>query len=196
MLMDRIVKIWLLPRYANLMGRHLLQSYLWRRWNIQTEFFHQDIVGRLTDLPGPIQQPFFFFNTRQWGPMQNHQQPATTTIQPRQQDHLPDQRPQNANRQKQSHDAPNPHRRNHARVGIKREVQRLIHSRVEHPWTRESVRKTKTQRKKHRADPNPVPHAVVAGGELGRRPTEKEREEKEERRKSLIGPSPPSSPAG
>lgn len=156
MLMDRIVKIRLFPCYANLVGRHILQSHLWRRRDIETEFFHQDIVGCLTDLPGPIQQPISFFFNHQWGGVQITN--TDNNIFPR---NIPDQRPQNANRQKQSHDAPNPHRRNHARVGVKGEVQRLIHSRVEYPWTREGVRKTKIQRKKHRVDPNPVPHAVV-----------------------------------
>lgn len=50
---------------------------------------------------------------------------------------LPDQRPQDGGRQKQSHDASHPHSRDHAGVGVKGPVQRLIHPRVEvHPQTR------------------------------------------------------------
>lgn len=45
----------------------------------------------------------------------------------------PDQRPQDSSRQEKSHDTSHPHTRDHAGIGVKGQIQRLIHPSVEGP---------------------------------------------------------------
>lgn len=56
-LVYRIVKLWLLPSKTNLSGRDLFKGHLRRRGDIKTQFFHQDIIRSLANLPRTVKKP-------------------------------------------------------------------------------------------------------------------------------------------
>lgn len=55
--MYRIMEIRLLPGNSNFTGGNLFERYFGGGWNIQTQLVDEDVIGGLTDLPGPVEQP-------------------------------------------------------------------------------------------------------------------------------------------
>ena len=54
MLVDRIVKLWLLPRNANCPSGDLFQGEFGRGRDVKPEFLDKNLIGGLANLPSTI----------------------------------------------------------------------------------------------------------------------------------------------
>ena len=124
MLMYGVVEIWLLPSQADLTSCDLLEGHFRRRRNVQAQLLHQDVIRGLANLPCTVKKPLRKA-IRQW--LNNLEQQKAD---------LPDQGPEDGDRQEESHDASDPHSGNDGRIGVESKIYWLIHPSVEHPWTR------------------------------------------------------------